>query len=548
MENKGNEGKQVELALQRVSRLLRPSVLRLSTIQSGQKISALLPTIAMRESLPIHACSGGLFSPPQVSGAHILTISAAEQTNYSIPLYEITGLNFCEVNVTYTHPGRNDTIHVQAWLPLSGYNLRFRAVGGGGYAGSLGDIALGPALLQGYATAATDGGTNNDPYSPAEWALISPGVLNYAVLEDYAYLSLDELAVIGKAITTSFYGTAPIYSYFTGCSNGGRQGLTTAQRYPTRYNGILANAPAIRAPEFVPSLLWGQVVMHAFRRTPPPVCEFTAITAAAVAACDGLDKVIDGVMSNYTGCKFDPLTLVGTSFNCSGTSRTFSTAGTTITQKIWQGPTTPIGTSLWNGYHKDADLTELISETIVQLGHTVPSPSLGLGRSWIKYFVLKNPTVDLSTITYNQFYQYYIQSVAEFRAILGNDNPDLSAFKVAGGKMITWHGGADPLIPIDDTIQYYQSAEALDSNIEDFYRFFIAPGVGHCSGGVGFYPSNDLAALVNWVENGIAPTKLSGTSATSGRSQPLCQYPLVARWDGINNSALATSYTCATSY
>lgn len=367
------------------------------------------------------------------------------------------------------------------------------------------------------------------------------------MLPDFAYLSLDELAVIGQAITTSYYGKAPAYSYFTGCSNGGRQGLTTAQRYPTRYNGILANAPAIQGPEFVPSLLWGQVVMHALGGSPPPVREFTAITAAAVAECDGLDKVIDGVISNYT-CNFDPHTLVGKSFNCSGTIRTFSTTGATVAQKIWQGPTTPGGSFLWSGYHKDADLTGFISETVVQFGFTVPSPQLGLGRSWIEHFVLKYPGVDLSTITYSQFYEYNIRSVAEFYYFMGNDNPDLHAFKAAGGKMITWHGGADPLIPTDDTIRYYQRATALDSRIGDFYRFFIAPGVGHCTGGVGFYPSDDLAALVNWVENGVVPTRLSGKSATNGRSQPLCPYPLVARWDRVHNSALATSYMCATSY
>lgn len=137
-------------------------------------MSALSPPINLRpSSAPVHACLGSLSSPPQVSDAQILSISAVEQTNYSIPLYGIAGLNFCQVNVTYTHPGKNDTIHVLAWLPLTGYNSRFQAVGGGGFAGSNGDIALAPALLQGYATAATDGGTNNDPSTPAEWALIS---------------------------------------------------------------------------------------------------------------------------------------------------------------------------------------------------------------------------------------------------------------------------------------------------------------------------------------------------------------------------------------
>ncbi|KAG9230651.1 Tannase/feruloyl esterase [Amylocarpus encephaloides] len=491
---------------------------------------------------PVHACSGPSFKQPEIAGAQILSITAREFLAYSIPSIGLTNLNFCEVNVAYTHPGMNDTVQVQIWLPLNNYNSRFQGVGGGGYAATLGETGLGPAVAEGYATAATDSGTDSMVLTPAGWAFKSPGVVNYDLVRQWAYTSLNELPIIGKAITESFYCSAPVYSYWTGCSNGGRQGLITAQRYPEHYDGILANAPAMLASDWLPAAFWGQIVASSLPGPMPSACEFDAITAASVKACDGLDKVMDGVLSALDLCTFNPQTLVGQSFHCSttNTTQTFTSKAATIVQKIWEGPTTPNGTSLWNGYSKDAAIAALVTD-IGQPG------AITLATTWMQYFVTKNPSLDVSTMTLEQFYSYFTSSVAEYSELADGADPNLSPFKHAGGKMLTWHGSADSLIPVENTIRYYRDVEKGDEDVRDYYRFFVAQGIAHCSGGAGYYPTGSFDALVQWVEKGVEPERLTGTSMT-GREQPLCVWPLVARWDGVGDEGVAGSYSCAETF
>lgn len=498
------------------------------------------------ESNSTNSCKASSFEKPELFGGEILSISAAEVHEYALASANITNLNFCVVNVTYTHPGYNDTILVTVWLPLTGWNSRFQGAGGGGYSTATYDTALAPAVSQGYAVATTNGGHVANSFDTSTWALNSPGNVNYDLLIDFSSKSLDDLPIIGKAITANFYGTPPKYSYWNGCSTGGRQGFMSAQRYPKNYNGIMANAPALYWTRFIPAEFYGNVAMHEEGQYPPE-CEFAAFTAAAVKACDGLDGVIDGVIAAPGLCQFDPLSLVGQSYNCSGAIKTFSIQAATIVQKIWQGPETADGSFLWYGFHKDANLSTNDNTTQYANGTYGPFPD-PLGANWFTYFVVKNPSFDPTKITYDEFAALLEQGQTEYGSIIDTDNPDLSEFKAVGGKLLTWHGVADQYIPTNGSIQYYKSALALDSQLGDYFRLFLAPGVGHCQGGVGFVPDDPLGALVEWVENDIAPATLSGTSLTSGRKQPLCPYPLVAKWDGIHDSALASSYECSASF
>jgi Tannase and feruloyl esterase len=207
---------------------------------------------------------------PEVFGAEILSLSASSVTNYSISLFQtdahfpinLTGLDFCNVSIQYTHPGQNDRINVQVWLPLSQWNGRFMGTGGGGYATELAAWALPYAVSLGYSAVATDGGHLSDLSGDATWALISPGNVNWALLQDFAAIALDDAATIGKAITVAYYGSPPKYSYWNGCSTGGRQGLMMAQRYPSQYDGILAGAPAINWASIVVGVYWAQLIMN----------------------------------------------------------------------------------------------------------------------------------------------------------------------------------------------------------------------------------------------------------------------------------------------
>ena len=215
-------------------------------------------------------CSASSFSSvPPPPGTSITALQAAAVYGYSESIDgesnnwlvgNITGLNFCQINVTLTHPGTGDAVNNQIWLPLDGWNGRFLGVGGGGYAAGVWS-SLGPAVQHGYAAVSTDAGhTQNNSGDASSWALVSPGNVNQYLLLDFASLSVHDMTVLGKAVTEAFYATKPAYSYWQGCSTGGRQGLGEAQMYPDDYDGIVAAAPAVQWNDFVSVLLRQQVM------------------------------------------------------------------------------------------------------------------------------------------------------------------------------------------------------------------------------------------------------------------------------------------------
>lgn len=204
--------------------------------------------------------------------------------------------------------------------------------------------ALGPTVQAGYTGVNTDGG---HPFTDdllkaatdASWGLPSPGVVDWTALQNFASIALNDMAHIGKAITTSYYGKAPKHSYWNGCSTGGRQGMMQAQRFPKNFDGILAMAPAFSFDSFLPAELWPMVVMKRENYFPPP-CELLAITKAAIEACDELDGVKDGVVAAQGLCDFDATTVVGQKFDCEGNSRKISKSAANIANEIWRGKST----------------------------------------------------------------------------------------------------------------------------------------------------------------------------------------------------------------
>lgn len=278
-------------------------------------------------------------------GAEFLSLEANLVTNYSQYVHvgyysnhgavNVTDANFCNVTLSYTHPGENDTVNIQVWLPTDTWNGRLQAVGGGGWQAGLylpSLMGMAAAIGEGYSAISTDAGLGS-AVTPTSWGLLSPGNVNLYLLQDLASVSLNDAAVIGKSISNSFYGQPPKYSYFTGCSQGGRQSLTLAQRYPDAFDGIAASSPAINWNEFFMEDLWPLFVMDTLGEYPPS-CEVDAITSAAVQACDGNDGVIDGIISDPNTCNFDPMSMVGTTINCTnfGVDRQVSLAAATIVQ------------------------------------------------------------------------------------------------------------------------------------------------------------------------------------------------------------------------
>lgn len=519
-----------------------------STLTLGQLAqAACVPTRDVTQT-----CSPSSFNFPDINGTAPISITAVPTYNYtatSLPPGSIDSarytISFCNVSVTYTHTGADDTINVQVWLPFnSSWNGRLQAVGGGGYSASFGSLYMTQAVGNGYVALDTDAGHERGlvtAQSPGGWALESPGVVNMQLVSDWGASSLHEMAIIGKAVTDSYYGTEPKYSYFTGCSGGGRQAMMIAQRYADDFDGIMAAAPAINIEKFIPAGYWATKVMLDLGVIPAP-CELEAFTQAAVDACDALDGVEDSIIALPYLCNFDPHEVVGQDFDCNGTTRQFSEAGATIVQAVWTGARSEDGKVGWFGLNKDASLTSTYLSTECSSNGTCTLGDADLLTSWIQYFLAKDPDWDISAMTDEQFFSYLQQSEQEYGDLVGAANPDLSAFQAAGGKMITWQGLADEAIPPNGTIAYMEKVIEMNPNSDEFVRFYEAPGVGHCYGGVGAAPIDAFGQLVSWVENGTVPNTLSAADST-GSLRELCTFPLKLVYVGGDLDD-AASFSC----
>ncbi|HKE83582.1 MAG TPA: tannase/feruloyl esterase family alpha/beta hydrolase [Vicinamibacterales bacterium] len=449
----------------------------------------------------------------------------------------------CRVTAITTHPPNEDKVRIWIGIPTSNWNGRFLGTGGGGFLGGNASGVNQPVSL-GYAAGATDTGHEGGSGS---FALDANGRLNWQRIRNNAHVGIHEMTVTGKALTQAMYGAPPRYSYFTGCSTGGRQGLMEAQRYPQDYNGIVAGAPAINWNRLHPQQLWGPVLMNA-TGNPVANCKLAAATAAAIAACDSIDGVKDGVIEDPKRCTYDPKPLVGMS---AGDCGAFTEADVNVIRKLWEGPRRDDGSFLWYGLLRGADLTALWSSR----GTPLKPQAFPITMDWFRYFLAQDPKLDAGTVTPSAYERFWDQSVEQYGAVIGTDAPDLSAFRDSGGKAIVWHGLADQLITAEGTIDYYtrvQQQMGGPKKTSEFIRLFMAPGVAHCAGGAGPAPTGQLEALLAWVEDGRAPENLMAmrrdqTGAVT-RSRPLCAYPLVAKYKGRGSTDDAANFACSTGY
>ncbi|MFF6776714.1 DUF6351 family protein [Streptomyces sp. NPDC012637] len=455
---------------------------------------------------------------------------------------------YCDVTVTLTHPGAGDHAKVRTWLPLQGWNGRLQTIGGSAYAAGDYGKGLAKAVRNGYAAATTDAGVGT--YIDTGWALTGDGRVNEVLLENFASRSEHEAAVVAKEVIAGFYGRLASYAYFNGCSTGGRQGYMEAQRHPDDYDGILANAPAVHWDEFEVATLWPQVVMDQEENHLTP-CELGAFTKAAVRACDPLDGAVDGLVDAPERCGFDPRGLIGTKVLCAGRELTITAADATVVRKIWDGPRTPSGRKLWPGVPVGAELSGLAGTTPPDADGNVKGAPFPVPAAWVASWLEKEPSFDVSTITYGRFTQLFRQSQAEYDGVIGTDDPDLSDFRDSGGKLLTWHGQADEFIPSQGTVKYREEVERKmggTKKVDDFYRLFLVPGATHCGLNDGSGAAvDDLGALVAWVEQGKAPRTLPATLRNASGdlvSRDLCGYPRVSRDHGQGDPTAAAGSPC----
>ncbi|KAI6752518.1 hypothetical protein HG530_013887 [Fusarium avenaceum] len=503
-------------------------------------------------SAAVLLCSPDSFTFPSLPGAELRAITAAPITHFTgydglqpeVLRMHPRGVNICNVTVSYTHPGHNDLVSAQIWLPLEAYNHRFIGLGGGGWVAGERSFDLASTLAShGYATGTTDAGYTHDHRKvatpPDSWVMENNGNLNYPLIINFAYRALHDLTVISRHIIGEAYHAPPKFSYWHGCSTGGRQGMTLASRYPDDYDGILAYCPAVNLPKLVFGIYWPQFVMNQMGSY-PQACQFEAITAAALYACDALDGLEDGILARDDLCNFDPESVVRKEFDCDGSPSKISRAAVDVVKAMIQGPVDTNGDQLFPGQIFSSSFVGPLSiaNTFCEGGNCTRGVPFPIATDWFRIFLNKNASYDPSLMSHSEFVKLYRQSVREWEGLFIGSNPDLRQFYEKGKKMITWHATSDELIPIKGTRQYYDAiveADRLDGiTTQDYYRYFEVPGAIHCRSRDGaFYPLDALNTLRMWVEDGVKPEELNAVVVKDGKEEaqvPLCLYPKKPRW------------------
>ncbi|KAK2602747.1 hypothetical protein N8I77_009254 [Diaporthe amygdali] len=456
----------------------------------------------------------------------------------------VTAVDLCKISIQYTHPGQGDTVNTWVGLPLdpANWNSRFMMTGS--------DSSILSPVASGYTSSSTDGG-HNATTTQAQWGLVSEGNTNWPALNDFASVALDEAAKLGKAATKLYYSKDPIYSYWNGCSTGGRQGHMMAQRFPEHFDGILASCSAFNWPELQAASGYASFLAQLLDVVPPQ-CVLDAFSNAALDACDELDGVKDSIIALPGSCNFNASDIIGQEVTCTNPNGTI-----TITDKMaqlvhgfWNGPRTGSGEFFWYGFGYEGPFTSVFVPNCTTVDDCTYTP-FSAANDWYGAFLERNSTWSLETagLTQERFDKLNRMAVDQYTSTIGTSNVDLTDLKARGTKMITWHGTHDGLIPYNGTVDYYDRVMAWDPDVQDYYRFFLAPGVGHCRGGPGSDPNSEvLNALISWVENGTAPEFLPGTgpatkNATDTRTVNLCMYPKVLTFVGTDPDD-AASFEC----
>ncbi len=434
--------------------------------------------------------------------------------------------------------GKPYGIRIALALPED-WNGSFLMQGGGGLNGSLqpplGMVASGgnPALARGFAVASTDTGHQGAVFDGSFMA-------DQQAALDFAYIAVGRVAEAAKQIIEAQYGRVPKYSYFAGCSTGGREAMLMTQRYPTYFNGVIVGAPAMRTGY---SNLADRYVATLLNQVAPKDAEGKPVTAQALSdaqrksvidallqACDEKDGLRDGMIWNTRGCDFNPAALVCRA-GVSGPCLTSEQAA--VIRKGFAGPKNARGDAVYPGFLYDTGIAAGGPGAIPGLLNPGPSP---VGPP----YTATEMDVDAAAAAVE----------ADQQATLTDSTwLNLSTFSARGGKLMFYHGVSDPWFSALDTVGYYErmtEANGGRGKVEPWGRLYLAPGMGHCGGGPAALDSFDLLTpLVKWVEQGAPPDSVSATGkAFPGRSRPMCAYPKYAHYKGQGDPEKAESFEC----
>ena len=465
-------------------------------------------------------------------------------------IYKITP-EFCRVQGVLT-PSADSHIEFEVWLPASGWNGKYLGVGNGGFAGSIGYTALAEAVANGYVASSTDTGHQAGGIDGA-WALA-----HHEKMVDYGYRAIHETAEKTKAIVAAYYGGAPKRSYFASCSNGGRQALMEAQRYPADYDGIIAGAPANYFTHIAAGFVWNQQALDGPGYI--PVAKLKLIEGAALASCDAKDGVTDGVIDDPTKCHFDPSTLL-----CKGeaSDACLTEPQVAALKKIYEGPKTSKGQQLYPGFEPGGETGFGGWGAWITGFSAGKSAEMAFANGFFADMTFQDKAWDFLKMNFDSDMKIADDKMAQ---MYNATDPNLKAFKDRGGKLLLYHGWSDAALPPTNTIHYYESVvkKMGRKQADQFIELFMVPGMQHCGGGPGpndfgamspapATPDHSMVhALEQWVEQGAAPAKIIATryktegnpSSGAARTRPLCPYPTFAKYSGSGSTDDATNFSC----
>ncbi len=497
---------------------------------------------------------------------------------------------FCRVAGSI-HPTSDSDIGFEVWMPTTTWNGRYGQIGNGGFAGSIPFTSMGPAVVRGFATAGTDDGHTGSGLD-GSWALGHP-----EKLIDYGNRAVHLTSVISQQVVAAFYQQDANYSYFVGCSDGGREGMVEFQRYPDDFDGWVVGAPAYAQSRLLSGFVWDEQAINATPASALTADKLQLLTNAVLARCDAQDGIADGVVADPRRCHFDPGVL-----QCTGADApTCLTADqVTAVRKIYAGPSNPRnGVQIYPGFERGAESNPLDWPLWITNpdGTGTTSYQLAFGAGAFKYFVFNDPNYDYRSFNFASDFRLVQQKIDPVGSAY---NPNLRRIRAAGKKIIHYHGWADTALTPRGSIDYYRAVAAvlggarpasgvsavaafielsqlLDAGrprdepelalLADFYRLFMAPGMAHCGGGPGpnafgqnyalnalsLDPQHDVVqAIVDWVENGTAPDRIIATKYNNDvvgagnvvRTRPLCPYPQVAKYAGDGSTDDAANFSC----
>lgn len=447
----------------------------------------------------------------------------------------------------------NYAIQFELRLPTN-WNGKFLFQGGGGLDGVL-QTAIGfsgfgtpPALVRGYAVVSTDAGhkgASNSSFGKEQQARL-----------DYAYKAIGEVTRIAKEILADYYARPASHAYFVGCSNGGRQGMMAAQRYPLEFDGVVAGDPGFHLSHAAIGEAWDTETFNAIAPqdgSGRPIlsksltpADMDLVSKAVLDKCDALDGIKDGEINNISACKFDPEVLVcgeGKTTGC------LSRKQVDALERSFNGAHTSTGEELYSSWPYDAGISSMAwrawklgtSETAESNAANVALGAPALRDYFVHPFIA---TLDTAHLDYDKTGA----EVEQTHAINDPTSTDYGTFSARGGRVIIYEGTSDPVFSADDLIHYYDRFVADSGGIEkaeSVARLFLIPGMAHCGGGPATDQFDALTQLENWVEKGQAPERIVATGrAFPNRTRPLCPYPQYASYTGSGNSEDAENFVC----